>query len=140
MAKYAPAMKTNAPTRSSSSHPALASKARSTSAPANVDTIPTTASAIAGNRQSVVSMEDSRLGSFAWGKNLRMALGDPRAKIWAKMVPHAVKIRNKPQPSSKPSKALGNTYIVLMAPKSSPVARAMLLRADCLATMPMVQS
>ena len=69
-----------------------------------------------------------------------MALGEPRARIWAKMVPHAVKIRNNPQPSSKPSKALGKTYIVLMAPSRSPVTKATLLRADCLATMPMVQS
>ena len=140
IAKYAEAMNRKAPTRPLKSHPASASRCRRMSSLAKDDATPTMAKATAGSMHNSVSMDDSLSLFSAVGKNLMMALGVPRARICARIVPQAVMIRINPQPSSNPSNAFGKTNIVLMAPKSSPVIRMTVLRADCLATMPMVQS
>ena len=137
MARYAPAITKNAAMRPSSSHPASASSHDSTSEPAKVDAPASSTRKAVGNKTKVLSMEASRSGLAALGRKRMMPLGDPKATTCAKMVPHAVRMRSKPHPSSNPSKALGNTYMVLTAPNTSPVLRTTAFLADCLATIPM---
>ena len=137
MARYAPAITKKAAMRPSSNHPASASSQAKTSGPANVDAPARSNRRAVGKRTSVLSMEASRFALPALGRKRMMPLGDPSATICAKMVPQAVRMRSKPHPSSNPSNALGNTYIVLTAPNTSPVLRTRAFLTDCLATIPM---
>ena len=88
-----------------------------------------------GNKTSVLSMEASRSGLAALGRKRMMPLETPGTTC-AKMVPHAVRMRSNPS-FFKPFEGLGNTYMVLTAPNTSPVLRTTAFLADCLATIPM---
>ena len=134
-------MNRNAPTLPCKRYPASASKASNRSAPANVESRSRPAPT-----QRRGAAERGEHGGFALGVHLSLRAKTARWR-WAcrgrgfgpEWCPKRSKCATIPSPSSKPSNALGNTYIVLMAPNNSPVTKAMALRADCLATMPMVQ-